>query len=88
MSGILQDKHILVTRAEHQAEEFADQIKQHGGKPYIVPLLKISSIPDSSKILKFLTISFFRYILFSLIIFRIIDCILFSIQLMFHYIYK
>src|SRR5690625_1370159 len=42
MSGILQDKHILVTRAEHQAEEFADQIKQHGGKPYIVPLLKIS----------------------------------------------
>src|SRR5690625_7201024 len=46
MSGILQDKHILVTRAEHQAEEFADQIKQHGGKPYIVPLLKISRIVD------------------------------------------
>src|SRR5690625_2447377 len=46
MSGILQDKHILVTRAEHQAEEFADQIRQHGGNPYIVPLLKISCIVD------------------------------------------
>lgn len=41
MSKILQNKNILVTRAAHQAEEFADQIEKYGGIPYVVPLLKI-----------------------------------------------
>src|SRR5699024_5253694 len=46
MSNILQNKHILVTREKDQAKVFANQIKLHGGIPYIVPLLKISCSVD------------------------------------------
>jgi len=38
----LQGKRILVTREKKQAETFAEKIKAYGGRPSVVPLLKIT----------------------------------------------
>ncbi|MBP1947689.1 uroporphyrinogen-III synthase [Virgibacillus litoralis] len=42
MSVPLHEKRILITREENQAKEFSEKVKQHGGKPIEIPLLKIS----------------------------------------------
>ena len=42
----LQNKKILVTRAENQAQYFSRKIKKFGGDPYQVPLIKIRYLED------------------------------------------
>ena len=65
MSGNLQNKRILITRAEHQAEEFAVKVKQYGGNPYIIPLLKISCCVDRNHLNRLGNIQQYEWIFFT-----------------------
>ncbi|BAC14023.1 uroporphyrinogen-III synthase [Oceanobacillus iheyensis] len=48
MSHSLQGKSVLITREKQQAEAFAKQIENFGGKPLVVPLLSIEYKSDIS----------------------------------------
>ncbi|WP_163101762.1 uroporphyrinogen-III synthase [Peribacillus alkalitolerans] len=37
--GFLHHKHVLITRGSNQSSEMSSMIKQHGGIPYVIPLL-------------------------------------------------
>lgn len=57
MSQPLQNKQILVTREEKQAKSFSNKIREQGGLPIEVPLLKISCkhVEEPKKITKLLS---------------------------------
>lgn len=46
MTVCLQGKKILITRQQDQAKPFSEKVKQYGGVPIEVPLLKISCKPE------------------------------------------
>lgn len=49
-SGLLQGQRILVTRAKEQATSFSKKIKELGGKPIEIPLIKIQAPQYTKKI--------------------------------------
>lgn len=61
----LQNKNILVTREENQAQEFADKIRKFNGNPYITPLLKVSAVDSKSHLQIFENIKRYEWMFFT-----------------------
>jgi uroporphyrinogen-III synthase len=61
----LQNKNILVTREEGQAEDFAEKIQQCGGNAYITPLLKVNSVVSTNHLQIFENLQHYEWIFFT-----------------------